>query len=106
MKDLFIIIIAICLLDFAKAQNVQSFEFNTDNWILPEEYQILEFQGNQSLLIERTADDSLKGYYATVKRFNIEDGIIEFDMFCPQQDSTYAGHKSEFSTLLGIYITL
>ncbi len=91
MKNAILIFLFISLTVLLKAQTVENFEFNTENWILPENYQITEFQGKQSLLIERTADDSLKGYYAIVKKFNIKDGIIEFDMFCPQQDSTYAG---------------
>lgn len=91
MKNLILIILTICLAEFTRAQTVQSFEFNADNWILPEGSQVLEFQGKQSLMLERTADDSLKGYYATVKTFDFMDGIIEFDMFNPQLDSTYAG---------------
>lgn len=91
MKNLILILLLIRLSVIAQAQTVADFEFDSVNWILPEKSQIVEFQGKQSLLIERTADDSLKGYYATVKTFNFKDGVIEFDMFCPQKDNSYVG---------------
>jgi len=91
MKNSILLLLFISLTVIAQAQTVVNFEFDTNTWILPEKNQIVEFKGEQSLLIERTADDSLKGYYATVKRFNFKDGVIEFDMFCPQKDSSYVG---------------
>ena len=86
-----IYILFISLTTLIQAQTVQDFEFDTINWNLPKNSQIVNFQGEQSLLIEKTSNDSLKGYYATVKKWNFKDGVIEFDIFCPQQDSSHIG---------------
>lgn len=91
MKNIILYVLIICLPELAHSQTVQQIAINTENWLLSEECQIVEFQGRQSILIERSADDSLQGYHALVKKFNFKDGIIEYDMFCPQQDTTDAG---------------
>ena len=98
MKKPILILFIIRLTVMVQAQTVTNFEFNTDNWIFPEKYQIVEFQGKQSLLIERTADDAFKGYYATVKEFDFESGIIEFDLFCPQMEGSYVGFLFRLTT--------
>jgi len=80
------------------AQTTTNFEFDTVNWVLPDKYQITAFEGNQAFLIEKTASDS----YAYLKDYNFSDGIIEFDLYCPQIDVAYIGflfrlnqHKEE-----------
>ena len=79
------------LISMVQAQTVINYEFNTDTWTFPEQYQIVEFEGKQSLMIERTADNAYKGHYATVNDLDFESGIIEFDLFCPQKEGSYVG---------------
>lgn len=87
MKKLILPIIAIflgiALARSATAQTVTNFEFDTVNWVLPENYEIAEFEGEQALLIENNASNNIDPY-AYLKDYEFTDGIIEFDMFCPQ----------------------
>jgi hypothetical protein len=83
------------------AQTVTEIDFDTINWVLPDNYQITEFQGNQALLIEGTGDNG-SDPYAYLKDYVFSDGIIEFDLFCPPSDVEYVGfifrlnqHKEE-----------
>lgn len=72
--------LAILLADGIKAQTVTDFEFDTINWVLPDNYQIAEFQGKQALLIQKTASDT-SDFYAYLKNYDFSDGIIEFDFY-------------------------
>lgn len=65
-------------------------EFDTATWFLPENYQIIEFEGKQALLIENSGDNSIDPY-AYVKDYDFTDGTIEFDLFCPQSYPAYIG---------------
>jgi len=52
MKNSILLLLLISQTIMAQAQTVVNFEFDTNTWILPEKHQIVEFQGEQSLLIE------------------------------------------------------
>ena len=73
------------------AQTYEHFEFDTTTWVFPEKYQILEFEGKQSLLLEKTSDDVDGSWNAYLKEYDFSDGIIEFDLFCPQKYESYVG---------------
>ncbi len=91
MRNLIIILLALNLFAPASAQTIQSFEFNTENWIMPAESRLIEFQGKQSLLIEKLDEDSSKGCYAILKKFDFKDGTIEYDMFLLEEQVNNAG---------------
>ena len=69
------------------AQTTTNFVFDTVNWVLPDKYHILEFEGNQALRIENTVSDS----YAYLKGYDFSDGIIEFDLYCPTTSAGFIG---------------
>ena len=73
------------------AQTISTFDFDTLNWVLPENYQIVEFEGENALLIERSADVFRRGTKAYLKDYEFSDGIIEYDLFCPQRDFIFIG---------------
>ena len=66
------------------AQTFEHFEFDTTTWVFPEKYQIVEFEGKHSLLLERSSFNDYSGYCAYLKGYDFSDGIIEFDLFCPE----------------------
>ncbi len=86
-----IVYLAVLSISCIKAQTTTNFEFDTLIWNLPEKYQILEYEGKQSLLIELTPERYSRGYCAYLKDYEFSDGIIEFDMFCPQNYPSYIG---------------
>ena len=102
MKTIFLCITllsAIMLTYNIKAQTTTNFGFDTINWVLPENYQITEFDGNQTLLIEKTEtyEYNNKNSYAYLKNYEFSDGIIEFDLYCPREDVAYVGFIFRFS---------
>lgn len=80
------------------AQTVTNIDFNTANWVLPEKYQIVEFEEKQSLLLERTDVDDFACYLAYLKDYEFTNGIIEFDLFCPQDNRAFFGFLFRLNT--------
>lgn len=74
-----------------RAQTITSFDFDTINWDLPENYQIVEFEGENALMLERTGDIFKSGSGAYLKGYEFSDGIIEFDLYCPERANTFVG---------------
>lgn len=87
------IVMLLCLVFYTntQAQTTTTFEFDTQIWVLPEDYHILEFEGKESLLIENDSKNSPHGYFAYLKDYDFSDGIIEFDLFSPQNYPSYVG---------------
>ncbi len=81
--SLIMMFLAIMLTFSITAQTITTFEFDTINWVLPENYQIGEFEGKQALLIENIDNPDARDPYAYLKDYEFSDGIIEFDLFSP-----------------------
>lgn len=89
----------IALTGTTAAQTVTDIPFDTLNWVLPENYQLTEFEGKQTLLIEKTATYEFyhRDSYAYLKDYDFSDGIIEFDFYSSQGDIAYVGFIFRFN---------
>ena len=80
------------------AQITTDYEFDTINWVLPENYQIVEYEGENALLIEQSANVFKTGAMAYLKDYEFSDGIIEFDMFTETRTLIFIGFPFRLTT--------
>lgn len=94
----FTFFLGIALASSTIAQTVTDIEFDTVNWVLPENYQILEFEGENALLIDKPGEIFESGSKVYLKDYEFSDGIIEFDFYIPVRQLRLIGFFFRLTT--------